>query len=76
VYMTFNIKPPNDIRNLFDNWLHGVSKKEKVQKRVGVCALLWALWNVRNDYILTEQRKLHLCRLSRWLLIGSVRGPT
>ena len=55
VYMAFSIRPPNDIRNLFGNWLQGVSKKEKVQIRVGVCALLWALWNVRNDYFLQSK---------------------
>ena len=54
--MAFSIKPPNDMTNLFGNWLHGVSKKEKGQIRVGVCALLWALWNVRNDYIFNRAK--------------------
>jgi hypothetical protein len=49
--MAFNIIPPKNINNLFGNWLAGVIKKEKAQIRVGVCALLWALWNVRNDYV-------------------------
>ena len=40
VFMAFNIHPPTSISNLFGNWLKGVSKKEKVQIRVGVCALL------------------------------------
>jgi hypothetical protein len=42
VHMTFSIIPPTSIANLFGNWLVGVSKKDKVQIRVGACALLWA----------------------------------
>ena len=57
VHMAFNIKPPNDTSNLFGNWLRGVSKTEKVQIRVGVCALLWAIWNIRNDYIFNRAKK-------------------
>ena len=51
VHMAFNIYPPTSITNLFGNWLRGVTKKLKVQIRVGVCALLSAIWNVRNNYI-------------------------
>ena len=39
-HMAFNITPPNNISHLFGNWLRGVTKKEKVHIRVGVCALL------------------------------------
>jgi hypothetical protein len=49
--MAFNIIPPTNIINLFGNWLAGVSKNDKVQIQVGVCALLWAISNIRNDYI-------------------------
>ena len=51
IHMAFNIPSPKNITNLFGNWLYGVPKKEKVQIRVGVCALLWAIWNKRNDII-------------------------
>jgi hypothetical protein len=34
-----------------------VSKKEKAQIRVGSCAMLWALWNVRNDYIFNRTKQ-------------------
>ena len=57
VFMAFNIKPPCSIANLFGNWLHGVDKKEKVQIRVGTCALLWAIWNIRNDIIFNNAKK-------------------
>jgi hypothetical protein len=30
---------------MFGNWLNGVEKQTKAQIRVGVCALIWALWN-------------------------------
>jgi hypothetical protein len=40
---------------------------------VGACALLWAICNMRNDFILIKQKKTPL--LSLWLHIGSVRGP-
>jgi hypothetical protein len=54
--MTFNISPPKNITNLFGNWLVGVNKKEKAHIRVGVCALLWAMWNVRNDYFFNKAK--------------------
>jgi hypothetical protein len=60
VHMAFNIIPPKNITNLFGNWLAGVVKKDKVQIRVGVCALLWAIWNVRNDYIFNKAKNYFL----------------
>jgi hypothetical protein len=56
VHMAFNIIPPKNITNLFGNWLAGVVKKDKVQIRVGLCALLWAILNVRNDYIFNKRK--------------------
>jgi hypothetical protein len=56
VYMTFNITAPMNITNLFGNWLNGVDKKSKTHIRVGVCALLWAIWNVRNDCIFNKTK--------------------
>jgi hypothetical protein len=55
--MAFSISPPKNITNLFGNWLAGVSEKEKAQIRVGACAMLWALWNVRNDYIFNRAKQ-------------------
>jgi hypothetical protein len=53
--MNFNIPPPANIINLFGNWLNGVAKKDEGQFRVGVCALLWAIWNVRGDFIFNKK---------------------
>jgi hypothetical protein len=55
VYMTFNIPPPTNVTNTFGNWLNGVPKKDKEHIRVGVCALFWAIWTVRNDFIFNRK---------------------
>ena len=49
VHMSFGISPPHNINHLFGSWLNGVDKRVKHQIRVGICALLWAMWHVRND---------------------------
>jgi hypothetical protein len=51
VHMAFNITPPTSIDHLFGNWLNGIIKSEKVNIRVGVCALICIIWHVRNDFI-------------------------
>jgi hypothetical protein len=56
VHMAINILPPTNIMICFKNWLLGVTKKDKVQIRVSVCALLWTLWNIQNDYILNNTK--------------------
>jgi hypothetical protein len=42
---------------MFGNWVAGVDKKERAQIWVGVCAFLWALWNVQNDYIFNRAKQ-------------------
>ena len=54
--MTFSLPPPKNIKNLFGNWLNNVAKQDKIQIRVGVCALLWTIWNVRNDLIFNRTK--------------------
>ena len=56
VHMSFNLSPPKNITNLFGNWLKGIPKKNLNLIRVGVCACLWALWNVRNDCVFNKQK--------------------
>jgi hypothetical protein len=75
IHMSFGISPPTSVINMFGNWLAGIPKKELMQVRVGVCAIIWAMWNVRNDFILANQRNHPFCRLFPWLRIGSVCGP-
>ena len=55
--MTFNITPPKDITNLFGNWLRGIDKSTLRSIRVGVCAVLWAMWNVRNDLVFNKPKQ-------------------
>jgi hypothetical protein len=41
--MAFNITPPLGISHMFGNWLDGVVKSEKINIRVGVCAIITAI---------------------------------
>jgi hypothetical protein len=56
IHMTFNLAPPKNVTNLFGNWLKDIPKKEFLQIRVGVCAIVWAMWNVRKDFIFKKPR--------------------
>jgi hypothetical protein len=56
VHMAFNITPPTSISHLFGNWLNGIIKTEKINIRVGVCAILWTIWHVRNDFIFNKTK--------------------
>ena len=52
--MSYNITPPENVTHLFGNWLQGITKKELKLIRVGVYAVLWAMWNVRNDFVFNK----------------------
>jgi hypothetical protein len=43
IHMTFGLSPSANVKNLFGNWLLGIPKKDLVNIRVGVCAVLWAM---------------------------------
>jgi hypothetical protein len=45
VHLTFNMPPPSNIKNMFGKWLNGIDKFVKAQIRIGICALVWAIWN-------------------------------
>jgi hypothetical protein len=55
--MTFGLAPPKNITNLFGNWLKGIPKKDLILLRVGVCAMIWTMWNTRNDFIFNKPKK-------------------
>jgi hypothetical protein len=57
IHMTFGLEPPKNVNNLFGNWLKGIPKKDLIQVRVGVCAIIWAIWNTRNDFIFNKPKK-------------------
>jgi hypothetical protein len=54
VEFTFSLPPPTNITNLFGNWLSVIVKEDRARIRVGVCALLWTLWNCRNDLVFNK----------------------
>jgi hypothetical protein len=75
--MTFSISPPKNIKNLFDNWLAGVPKKAYI--RVGACALAWAIWRVRNDYIFNNTKSTSFIQViplaTHWICMWSYVQP-
>jgi hypothetical protein len=51
VHVSFNLKPPTSVHNLFISWLEGLNKKMKSQILVGASAICWALWLTRNEVV-------------------------
>jgi hypothetical protein len=49
--------PPKNVTNLFRNWLKGSVKKDLIQIRVGVCTVIWALQNTKNDSVFGKPKK-------------------
>jgi len=49
VHIAFNIIPPVGIDALFGMWLNGVNPEIASSILIGICALLWAIWNCKND---------------------------
>jgi hypothetical protein len=54
--MTFGLPPPKSIANLFWNWLSSLNKKDLKLIRIGICAIVWALWNARNDHVFNKPK--------------------
>jgi hypothetical protein len=54
IHMMFGLSPPKNIKNLFGNWLKGIPKKDLIKIRVGVGAVIWTMWNTRNDFIFNK----------------------
>jgi hypothetical protein len=58
VHMTFGLPPPKSVANLFGNWLSGLNKKDVKLIRIGVCAIVWTLWNAHNDHVFNKPKAL------------------
>ena len=59
LHFTFNISPPTNIANMFGLWLNGIDSKTKARIRIGVSALLWSIWNCRNDIVFNKSNGAH-----------------
>lgn len=59
VHFTFNVYPPTSISNMFGTWLNGIDKVTKARIGNGVAAILWAIWNCRNDIIFNKKPSIH-----------------
>jgi hypothetical protein len=55
--MIFGLAPPKNVTNLFGNWLKGIPKNDLIQVRVWVSAIMWAIWNTRNDWVFNKLKK-------------------
>uniref|UniRef100_A0A8I6WC46 Reverse transcriptase zinc-binding domain-containing protein n=1 Tax=Hordeum vulgare subsp. vulgare TaxID=112509 RepID=A0A8I6WC46_HORVV len=56
IHIAFNVIPPTCINSMFTTWLNGVDVQLSRLIRIGICALLWAIWNTRNDIIFNGQK--------------------
>jgi hypothetical protein len=69
----------NKYKKSFGNWLVGVSKHERAYIRVGACALVWAIWKVRNDYIFNNAKSTSFMQViplaSHWIRMWSCLQP-
>ena len=80
VNIVFNITPPNNINTLFGTWLDGIESQTVRHIRVGVCALLWAIWNCSNDLVFNRTTNTHflqvIFRATAWIRMCSLLTPT
>ena len=63
VQIAFNITPPSTVRSLFGTWLDGIESVTARHIHVGVCALLWAIWNCRNDLAFNRITTIHFLQV-------------
>lgn len=83
VHVAFNLRPPTSMANMFGNSLGGVHPKLKAHIRVVVCALVWAIWNCRNDLVFNGSKfpkkiagHLQSCQFNPYLVYpASCGGP-
>jgi hypothetical protein len=79
VHMTFGLSPPKNVKNLFGNWLVGIDKRDVKLIRVGVCAIIWAIWNARNDHVFNRPRAPSFLQVipmaSYWICMWSYLQP-
>ena len=59
LFCAFNIgRKPDSVQDLFGGWLRSFYKRRKGLIIVGIDAVLWAIWKVRNE-ICFENKTIH-----------------
>jgi hypothetical protein len=70
---------PTNVKNMFGNLLNGVDKNTKARIHVGVCALLWVMWNCRNDVIFNKVGRSEFLqvihRITYWINMDPISFP-
>jgi hypothetical protein len=65
----------SNVTNMFSNWHKGIESSVKGRIRVGVCALVWAIWNYQNDVVFNKTKTSNCVQvIYRALCIGSTCG--
>jgi hypothetical protein len=59
--------------------LAGIDKRDVKQIRVGVCAIIWAIWNAQNDKVFNKTRASSILQVilvaSHWIRMWSYLQP-
>ena len=80
VQIAFTITPPSSVGSLFGTWLVGIESETARHIRVGVRALLWAIWNCQNDLAFNRTTTIHflqvLFRATALIRTWSLLTPT
>ena len=63
VFCTYNIPPPTNVTNMFENWLNGMHKKTKDRICIGVSAICWSIWNCRNNLVFNRKDNFHVLQI-------------
>lgn len=50
--------PPASINSLFTSWIAQYGKEMKMMLFVGISAILWSIWNCRNEICFERRRVL------------------
>jgi hypothetical protein len=60
IHVTFGLAPPINITNLFGNRLKGIPKNDLIKVHVGVCDVIWARWNTRDNFVFNKPKNSFL----------------
>jgi hypothetical protein len=63
VYFAYDLSPPTNITNIFDNWLNGVDKHSKERIHIGFSALVWSIWRCRNNIVFNNKKSFNILQV-------------